>query len=440
MQQQRLARIGSLLIVLGALSGCAVCASAAEEMLLFSFNSGNGGGIGPNGLTPDAKGNLYGTTSDGVAFEVSPPEVAGDPWTETVLYRFTGGADGGHPSSSLIFDNAGNLYGTAQVGGQSATYECSLAGCGVVFQLSPPAQPGGAWTETTLYAFLGSPDGNTPWAGLIFDKSGNLYGTTFSGGGSNNRDIGCGTAFLLSPPKATGGNWTETVLNRFTCGANGGNPYAGLAFAPGGAGPAERLYGTLSSGGVQGHGVVFELTPPAEGGLWIETAIHHFMDGDPNDGANPQDAPTFDSAGNLYGTTLLGGSAEAGTVFRLTPPVAPGSPWAETILYSFTGAGDGGQPYAGLLVENGNLFGMAYAGGGGVGGADCGTTGCGTVFELSPPGTAGGPWIETTLHEFSGPDGAKPLSSLISGKDGTLLGATAGGGLFDDGTIFRIVP
>jgi hypothetical protein len=98
-------------------------------------------------------------------------------------------------------DNAGNLYGTAQVGGQSATYECYLAGCGVVFELSPPTQPGGAWTETTMYAFLGSPDGNVPWAGLIFDNAGNLYGTTFSGGASNPRDIGCGTAFKFRQPK-----------------------------------------------------------------------------------------------------------------------------------------------------------------------------------------------------------------------------------------------
>jgi hypothetical protein len=153
---------------------CAVCAPAAEEILLFGFNNATGGGIGPNGLTADAKGNLYGTTSDGLAFEVSPPKAAGGPWTETVLYQFTGGSDGGHPTSGLLIDSAGNLYGTAQVGGQSATYECYLAACGVVFELSPPTQPGGGWTETTLYAFPGSPDGNIPWAGLIFDDAGNL--------------------------------------------------------------------------------------------------------------------------------------------------------------------------------------------------------------------------------------------------------------------------
>jgi uncharacterized repeat protein (TIGR03803 family) len=265
-------------------------------------------------------------------------------------------------------------------------------------------------------------------------------GTTFSGGASNPLDIGCGTAFELSPPKAIGGNWTETVLYRFNCGAGGGSPYAGLAFAPGGAALATALYGTLSSEGAYDHGVVFELTAPAEGdGSWIETVLHRFMDG-PTDGANPQDAPTFDTAGNLYGTTQLGGPAEAGTVFRLTPPAAPRGAWTETILYSFTGGSDGAQPYAGLLIDKrGNLFGMAYEGGGGVGGADCGTAGCGTVFEASPPGTAAGPWVETTLHEFSGPDGAKPLSALICGKDGSLLGATAGGGMFDDRTVFRIL-
>src|SRR5580658_1100636 len=257
---------------------CAASAPAAQETLLFSFNGGNGGGIGPNGLTPDSKGNLYGTTSEappgstnGLAFELSPPQIAGGPWTESVLYQFTGGSDGGHPTSGLVFDNAGNLYGTAQVGGQSATYECYLAGCGVVFELSPSAQPGGAWTETALYAFLGSPDGNIPWAGLIFDNAGNLYGTTFSGGASSHREIGCGTAFELSPPSTAGGNWTETVLYRFTCGAEGGNPYAGVAFAPGGAGPANALYGALFSDGAHGQGVVYELTAPAGGsGPWME--------------------------------------------------------------------------------------------------------------------------------------------------------------------------
>jgi uncharacterized repeat protein (TIGR03803 family) len=420
---------------------CAVCARAAQETLLYRFNGASGGGIGPNGLTPDSRGDLYGTTLDGLAFELSPPQVAGAPWTETVLYRFTGGHDGGHPTSGLVFDHAGNLYGTAQVGGQYATYECFLAGCGVVFELSPPTQQGGAWTETTLYAFLGSPDGNTPWAGPIFDQAGNLYGTTFAGGAGNSHDIGCGTAFKLAPPSTARGEWTETVLYGFTCGIDGGNPYDGLAFAPGGAGPADGLFGTLSSEGVHNGGVVYELTPPAQGnGPWIATVLHTFMAAGQNDGANPQDAPIFDKAGNLYGTTRLGGVASAGTVFRLSPPAAPGGPWTETILYSFTGGSDGAQPYAGLLLDKrGNLFGMAYGGGGGVGGADCGTTGCGTVFELSPPGTAGGPWIETTLHEFSGADGAKPLSPLLLGKDGWLVGATAGGGAFDDGTVFRIV-
>jgi uncharacterized repeat protein (TIGR03803 family) len=425
---------------------CAGSAPAAGLTALFNFNGGNGGGIGPNGLTADAQGNLYGTASEappgstnGLAFELSPPQVAGGPRTETVLYRFTGGSDGGHPTSGLVLDDAGNLYGTAQVGGQSATYECHLAGCGVVFELSPPTQPGGSWTETTLYAFLGSPDGNVPWASLIFDKAGNLYGTTFSGGAANFRDIGCGTAFKLSPPATAGGSWTETVLYRFTCDAGGGNPYAGLTFAPGGAGPANALYGALFSDGADNQGVIFELTPPAEGSAtWTETVLHAFSY--PNDGGNPQNAPTFDRAGNLYGATLHGGPAEAGSVFRLTPPATPGGPWTEAILYSFTGGSDGARPYAGLLLRKGDLFGMAYGGGGGVGGADCGTTGCGTVFELSPPAAAGAQWTETTLHEFDGPDGAKPLSSLIPWTGGALLGATAGGGKFDDGTVFRIAP
>jgi len=246
-----------------------------NETVLYSFcpTGGYGNctdGQSPNAVIQDAAGDLYGTTEYGggdlascgggcgVVFKLAPPAQAGGAWTETVLYSFTGGTDGGEPFASVIQDAAGNLYGTTSGGGDPA---CSLnyfPGCGVVFKLAPPAQAGGAWTETVLYSFTGGTDGGYPVGGVIQDAADNLYGTTLFGGlDSSYCSFDCGVVFKLD----TAGN--ETALYSFTGLADGNNPYSGLIQdAPG------NLYGTTGYGGdfsgtfCQGNtgcGVVFKV-------------------------------------------------------------------------------------------------------------------------------------------------------------------------------------
>ena len=284
---------------------------AWTESVLYSFTPGGADGSIPlDGLTFDAAGNLYGTTASGgsscsifagcgVVFKLAPnPDGT---WTESVLYRFTGGADGAQPSAGVIFDAAGNLYGTTAVGG-ACTY---AGGCGVVFKVA--ANPDGTWTQSVLYNFTGGADGAIPLAGLAFDATGNLYGTT-SGGGAD----GYGVVFKVAPN--LDGTWTESVLYSFTGGADGVHPYAGVIFDATG-----NLYGTTGFGGTysapcpNGCGVVFKLSPSSSG--WSETVLHSFL----GFGAGPAAAVIFDPAGNLYGTTSDGNHAyNYGLVFEIT--------------------------------------------------------------------------------------------------------------------------
>ena len=209
-----------------------------------------------------------------------------------MLHAFTGSPDGADPASGMIFDQAGNLYGTTQFGG------CSL-GCGTVFELTPSAS---GWTETVLYNFQGANDGAILYGGLVLDPAGNLYGTTVYGGAG-----GGGTVFELTP---SNGDWDFSVLHSFVLQPTGG-PTGTLARSAAG-----NLYGTVFSGGNgcsgYGCGSVFELSPSAGG--WTFTSLYEFNDG--RDGGNPYAGVTLDSAGNLYGTTsgLLGGD---GSVFQI---------------------------------------------------------------------------------------------------------------------------
>ena len=341
---------------------------------LYSFPNNGGGNDGAEpyaGVTLGPDGNLYGTTTRGggsaaygTVFKLSPPASVCRstlcPWTETILHRFSGGSDGIFPYGAVVFDSAGNLYGTTNLGGVGTCYQGF--GCGVVFKLT---RSGSTWTETVVYNFRGSPDGAYPVSGLVFDQAGNLYGTT-SGGGSNNCSgfDGCGTVFQLAP---SGSGWTETVLHRFTFGDDGGIPIGGLIFDNSG-----NLYGTTELAPF-GDGTVFELTP--SGGQWTYTLLYSLMSGQGGFGG-PLGPLAMDAAGNLYGTTFAGGIGscyeECGTVFKLTPSAGA---LAYTLLYEFTGGSDGGNPYDGLIFDrNGNLYGTASvrAGGGG------------TVFEITP--------------------------------------------------------
>jgi uncharacterized repeat protein (TIGR03803 family) len=220
-----------------------------------------------------------------------------------------------------------------------------------------------------LHAFTGGSDGAYPEAGLIADSNGNLYGTTRAGGAS-----GVGTVFELMRPATAGGAWTETVLHAFTGGSDGAHPEAGLI-----ADSKGNLYGTTAGGGGSGFGsgTVFELMPPATaGGAWTETVRHAFTGG--SDGLYPIAGLIADSKGTLFGTTMLGGSSNVGTIFLLTSPANAFEVWREAVLYAFTGGSNEGNPFARLIADsNGNLYGTTYHGG---------ASNAGTVFELTGTG------------------------------------------------------
>ena len=338
--------------------------------VLYDFSVSTTGIVGPNaGLVADASGNLYGTTrfggrfGNGSVFELTPSATGS--WQIKTLYAFGGSkTDGWNPLSNLIFDRGGNLYGTTQNG---------KSGHGTVFELSP--QPDGTWKESQLYIFTGGSDGESPYAGLVFDELGNLYGTTVLGG--NLRPCypyTCGVVFKLSPNG--NGTWTESVIHSFA-GTDGAWPYANLIFDSAG-----NLYGTTSAGGPGNNGVVFELKPSGSG--WTESVLYGFHGGR-TDGSQPSSDVRFDSAGNLYGTTFYGGLLDCGnyltiytcgTLYKLTP--SSSGDWSESIVHFFgSNANDGIQPASGVLIDsNGNLFGMTTGGPGNNQG--------GTVFEIMP--------------------------------------------------------
>ena len=426
----------TLAILTLALFVTGTCA-AQQETVLHSFGNGNDGAFPEAGLIFDSAGNLYGTTYGGgihcpdvggcgTVFELSPREGGG--YTETVLHSFGNGTDGQYPQASLILDGVGNLYGTTSGGGIHTS--CSNGygpGCGTVFELSP--REGGGYTETVLHSFGNGTDGQYPQAGLVMDGAGDLYGTTYGGGiytsCSNGYGPGCGTVFELSPRE--GGGYTETVLHSFGNGMDGQNPYAGLILDSQG-----NLYGTTYYGGTDcapyGCGTVFELSP-REGGGYMETVLHSFGNG--TDGENPYASLILDSHGNLYGTTYYGGIHDGGTAFELSP--REGGGWTETVLHSFGNGTDGSEPYAGLILDShGNLYGTTYYGGIHLY--------WGTAFELSP--REGGGYTETVLRSFdyNGTDGARPEGGLIMDTAGNLYGTTYSGGIHGYGTVFEITP
>src|SRR5208283_1256849 len=337
-------------------------AFGASESVLWSFGNGTDGSLPFAGLLEDGSGNLFGTTYGGGAngrgtvFELTTPTTSAGNWTETILWNFGSGADGTFPDAGLIRDKNGNLYGTTVQGGTN--------NFGTVFKLTPPTTSGGSWTQAILWSF-DLTDGDLPEAGLIRDTSGNLYGTTYSGGST-----GLGTAFKLRPPTTVGGNWSEEILWNFGKGADGQQPLAGLIM------DANRnLYGTTYGGGTNSSGTVFELTPPAtRGENWTEAILSNLGGAA---GANPQANLIMDKRGDLYGTTTgpyAGALVPVGAVFELTPPLNLGETWTELALWNFADGTDG-QPYGGLVRDkSGNLYGTASVGG---------AYGRGTIFEIS---------------------------------------------------------
>ena len=497
--------------------------------VLHSFQGGTDGAQPFAGPILDSAGNICGTTysggpaNAGIVYKLSPSG------QESIVYSFTGGVDGGNPYGELIVDSAGNLYGTAYNGG---AYKL-----GVVFKLDPSGH------ETVLHSFAGTPpDGANPWAGVVADAAGNLYGTTFNGGSR-----GAGTVYKLAPsgqetvlfsfggqipgfPEGgvilddsgnlygataatiyeieaggtykllktlpvppTGGNsvstlardaagnlygtaiasgaepsrlgsvfkldnsGTLTILQSFTRTTAGAYPYGGVTldaagnlyggasgdgaasggviyeitasgdettlfnFAPalGGTTPwggvvrdaAGNFYGTTYWGGKANAGVVFKISATGQ-----ETVLHTFSGG--ADGAEPSGTLALDSAGNLYGTTDKGGSADLGAVYRLNPS------GEEMVLHSFTGQ-DGWNPDRGVLRDSaGNLYGTTFEGGG---------MNAGLVFKIDPAGQ------ETVLYSFTGgPDGGWPEAGVIMDPAGNLYGTTSGGGPANVGVVYKL--
>ena len=413
----------------------AVRAQAQTETVLYSF-SGEADGNGPTaGLVADSAGNLYGMTQSGGQTTGNcsnnqgcgvifelSPNGSGG-WTETVLYTFTGGTDGAFPST-LLMDTAGNLYGVADSGGAVTNKDCSPYGCGVVFELSPSSS---SWAETVLYSFHFT-DGERPTS-LTRDAAGDFYGTTLLGGSLNS-----GTVFRLSPG-STG--WIHTLLYTFPGGTGGSQPN-GLVF-----GPAGSLYGTVAYGGAGddpncgfvGCGFVYKLASGSGGG-WHESTIYTFTGG--TDGGVPNGL-IVDASGRIYGTTMYGGTPPCGgktgcgVVFRLISGV---SGWRESVIYAFTGT-NGKNPAANLAEDaSGNLYGTTTEGG--AKSSNCDASGCGLVFKLAP--TSGGWWVPSTLHEFDSTDGAFPQSTPLLDSVGNLYGTTLYGGASNFGNVFEIQP
>jgi uncharacterized repeat protein (TIGR03803 family) len=395
---------------------------------LYTF-AGTSDGAYPGQLSYDRSGNLYGATASGgstacsggcgTIFRITPPAKGGTAWTETTLYSFIGQADGAFPNG-VIVDKAGDLFGTAYQGGNLTS--CS-GGCGTVFELTPPVAPQTAWTETTIHAFDGAVDGDFPYAPeLAADSRGNLFGTTLAGPAACH----CGTVFELQPPKAGNATWTNEVLYQFSGQPDGDSPWASLVVDPSG-----HLFGTTNSGGTADEGTVFEVAPPAKrGGTWSESIIYSFQGG--ADGQNPAFEGVIQAGeGLLYGSTvnIVGsGSTTHGTVYSLTPP-AGGAGWTHTILYAFAGAPDGSSPTSIVLDTSGNIDGVTAGGG---------TKGHGTVFQLIPP-TPSTSWSETQLYNFTGgSDEGDPFFVVL--RKNKLFGTTQGSSASQYGSVFGIAP
>ncbi len=386
---------------------CIVASSALAQQYTVLYNfTGNADGDTPAGtLIRDTQGNLYGTTQyggngNGLAGHGTVFEYTASGELNT-LYAFTGNSDGSNPFSGLVRDSQGNLYGTAPYGG-AFTLDCPQ-GCGVIYEVTSEGE------TLVRHSFAGNnygTDGLFPMGGLFLDSQGNLYGTTLYGGGGN-----AGTVFKLID------DFSFVTLYAFEGGRDGVYPYAGVTMDN-----LSNIYGTTYFGGEVGpsvnhrdNGTAFEITQAG-----VKQTLHRFSSG--LDGANPSASLTWSPQGGLFGTTQGGGklgwNGGCGTVFQMTPD------GAQRILHEFTGTPDGCGPWAGVSLDaKGNMFGTTYFGG---------QYGQGAVFMITPSGE------ETILHSFGGPDGAGPYGGLVLDGSGNIYGAAAFGGASGAGTIFKI--
>jgi uncharacterized repeat protein (TIGR03803 family) len=390
-QQGRISPIVRLgiALMLAAVFGFGVVATPSAQAqtfsVLYNFAGSADGGDPYASLIRDAAGNLYstvdygGTSFAGAVFKVAPDG------TETVLYSFTGGADGAYPFSAVVRDKAGNLYGTTSQGGSD--------NIGVVFKVDPSG------TETVLHSFTGGADGVIPTGGLLRDKAGNLYGTTSQGGSSND-----GVLFKITP------RGKEIVLHTFTGGAKDGKypTYTSLLMDAQGT-----IYGVTEEGGTADGGIVYKLSKSGK-----LTVLHSFTGGT-TDGCNVLGTPFMDKNGNIYGTTSSCGTSKLGTVWKLNKN------GRERVLHSFAGgSSDGEYPLAGVIVDaGGNVYGNTETGG---------PANVGTVYKISKSGKF------SLIHSFDGTDGKYPYGSFVRDAKGTFFGTTQNGGTIGYGTVWKI--
>ncbi len=383
-------------------------AHAQTYSVIHTFSGDPGTGSNPSAGVTIRNGILYGTTNFSM-FQSGPGAVyqiqhLGENWITTTISQLSAG--GYTTGSRVLFGPDGHPYGTTVQGGSN--------NFGMVFDLVVRATicktANCFWTENVLYQFQGIPDGYWPGYGdLVWDKDGNIYGTTIDGG-----QHGYGSVYELT---RSGNSYTESVVYSFT-GSDGAYPYNGVIFNSTG-----HLFGTTVAGGSSNLGAVYELTySPGVG--WVNTVLYSFQNG--SDGSDPFGGLLVDASGNLYGTTDEGGSGGGGIVYELSPS---GNGWTFTVLSSFAGNSACG-PQAPLTMDAaGNLYGTTMCDG---------TQHLGTVFKLTNTGNS---WTYTSLHDFAGgTDGKYPRSNVTFDANGNLYGTTEEGGFKDNGVVWMIEP
>lgn len=405
--------------------------SAQTYKVIHDFANAPSDGAHPvAGMIFDAQGNFYGTTTSGgildcsglsgcgTVFQLTPNSDGS--WQETVISQFEAQQPyGGEPSAPVVLDRQGNVYGTLSCG-----FDCFGSMGGTVFQLI--RGPNGNWIDRTVASYWDSQTSTCfgGACGLTFDRAGHLYlvSNVYSLFGS-----GEGAVLELGHQAVFG--WYTLLLYSFSGGNDGGGPTNGLIYDAAG-----QLYGTTSAGGSAGLGVVYKVASSLGSPHWKETVLHTFQGS--GDGAAPAAGVSFDTAGNLYGTTSQGGTAGLGTVYELTPN-SDGT-WSEAVLYSFQGGSDGSSPNSAISLDAaGNLYGTAAGG----------TYGQGVVFRLMR--SSGGPWTESVLYSFTGgTDGGNPNGGVTIDASGNLYGTAAHGGAYPTcsdepycgGVAYKITP
>jgi hypothetical protein len=355
-----------------------------------------------------------GPANAGLIFRLRPPPAGSTaPWTETVLYNFTGQGDGAEPVDSLAVDSGGALYGTTKdqfFVSSSTAVSYSHTSPGSIFKLTPPAAGQSQWTETTLYSFKNPAEGYYPSAGPILGPQGELYGTvTFT-------STGYGAVFELSPPASPSAAWTYRILHQFT-GPDGANPEYRLV-----RNSLGELFGTTSQSGPHLVGTAFRLSPPTRAGAgWTFTTLYSF------DGFQPTTQLILDQTGALYGGAYGGETPPA--VFKLTPPAVAGSPWTFSVIKSLSG-----PTPIGLSAFNGALYGVGFQP----------ALGQGDLFQLVPPAAGHTDWTETTLFQFPRAGTGGP-GAFTFDEDGNFYGTTTSSFLESNfpalsGVVYKFYP